>query len=39
MGEEKQIIAHVPKGVSLASGFVEGKKVHVGVTAYHCFPV
>jgi sulfate transport system ATP-binding protein len=39
VGKDKQIVAHVPKGVSLASDFTEGKKVHVGVTAYHCFPV
>ena len=32
-------MAHVPKGVSLASGFEVGKQVFVGVTAYHVFPV
>ena len=38
VGGQKEIIAHVPKGVAQSSGFVEGKKVHVGITAYHAFP-
>jgi sulfate transport system ATP-binding protein len=36
---ETPIIAHVPKGVSRASGFVEGRKVYVGITAFHAFPI
>jgi sulfate transport system ATP-binding protein len=39
VGEDKRIVAHVPKGVSLASNFEAGKNVYVGVTAYHVFPV
>ena len=38
IGEDKHIIAHVPKGVSLASGFADGRKVYVGITAFHAFP-
>jgi sulfate/thiosulfate transport system ATP-binding protein len=38
VGEDKHVIAHVPKGVSLASGFAEGKQVYVGITAFHAFP-
>jgi sulfate ABC transporter, ATP-binding protein len=37
VGDDKQIIAHVPKGVSLASGFKEGSEVYVGITEYHAF--
>lgn len=37
IGEEKEIIAHVPKGVSLASGFEVGRDVYVGITAFHTF--
>ena len=33
----KQIVAHVPKGVSLSSGFEEGSEVYAGITAYHAF--
>jgi sulfate/thiosulfate transport system ATP-binding protein len=39
IGEQKTIIADVPKGVSLASGFEEGREVFVGITAYQAFPV
>jgi len=39
VGEGKRVIAHVPKGVSLASGFAEGREVHVGITAFHAFPI
>jgi sulfate/thiosulfate transport system ATP-binding protein len=34
----KRITAHVPKGVSLASGFAEGRTVYIGITAFHTFP-
>jgi sulfate/thiosulfate transport system ATP-binding protein len=34
---EKPIIAHVPKGLTLASGFIEGRNVFVGVTGFHSF--
>ena len=37
IGDEMQVIAHVPKGVSLASGFAEGSEVFVGITEYHAF--
>jgi len=33
----KQIIAHVPKGVSLSSGFGEGSEVFIRITEYHVF--
>ncbi len=39
IGENKEIIAHVPKGVSLASNFDVGREVYVGITAYQAFPV
>jgi hypothetical protein len=39
VGEDKHVIAHVPKGVSLASGFKEGREVYVGITAFHAFAV
>ena len=39
VGEDRHIFAHVPKGVSLASGFKEGQDVWAGITAYHTFPV
>jgi sulfate/thiosulfate transport system ATP-binding protein len=38
LGEGRQILAHVPKGVSLASGFAEGRQVYVAITAFHAFP-
>ena len=34
---EKRVIAHVPKGISLASGFSEGSQVWVGITGFHIF--
>jgi sulfate transport system ATP-binding protein len=36
---EKPILAHLPKGLSLASGFVEGREVFVGVTGFHSFAI
>jgi sulfate/thiosulfate transport system ATP-binding protein len=39
VGDGKRVTAHVPKGVSLASGFEEGRAVFVGITAFHAFPV
>ncbi len=38
IGDNRRVVAHVPKGVSLASGFAEGRKVFVGITAFHAFP-
>jgi sulfate/thiosulfate transport system ATP-binding protein len=38
LGDGKQIVAHVPKGVSLSSGFTVGAEVFAGITAYHAFP-
>ena len=35
--EGKNVVAHLPKGLSEASGFVPGKKVHVGITGFHVF--
>ncbi|MFN0117522.1 MAG: sulfate/molybdate ABC transporter ATP-binding protein [Elusimicrobiota bacterium] len=39
VGGDKEIIADVPKGVSIASGFDQGREVFVGITAFHVFPV
>lgn len=39
VGAEKPVIAHVPKGLSLASNFVEGRQVFVGVTGFHSFGI
>jgi sulfate transport system ATP-binding protein len=39
VGSEKHIIAHVPKGIVLASGFEVGKEVHIGITAFQVFAV
>jgi sulfate/thiosulfate transport system ATP-binding protein len=39
IGEDRRVLAHVPKGVSLASGFDVGKRVYIGITAFHAFPV
>ena len=37
VGAEKPIAAHLPKGLSIASGFVVGRNVFVGITGYHSF--
>ncbi len=37
VGAEKPVIAHVPKGLSLASGFTEGRDVFIGITGFHSF--
>ena len=39
IGENKQVLAHVPKGVALASGFKDGQTVFIGITAFHVFPI
>jgi hypothetical protein len=39
VGEEKQIMAQVPKGVALASGFKEDGQVYAAITAFHVFPL
>jgi hypothetical protein len=39
LGEGRHMVAHMPKGVFLASGFVPDQKVYVGITAFHTFPV
>lgn len=39
VGEGKEIIAHVPKGVALASNFEPGRNVFIGITAFHVFPL
>jgi sulfate/thiosulfate transport system ATP-binding protein len=36
---EKPVVAHLPKGLSIASGFVEGREVFVGVTGFHSFAI
>lgn len=37
VGGDRPLVAHVPKGVSLASGFAVDRRVWVGITAYHAF--
>ncbi len=37
IGTNKQIIAHVPKGVAHSSGFTEGAEVFLQITEYHAF--
>jgi sulfate transport system ATP-binding protein len=37
VGAEKPVVAHLPKGLSIASGFVAGRQVFVGVTGFHSF--
>ncbi len=39
VGAEKLVLAHVPKGLSLASDFIEGREVYAGITGFHVFPV
>jgi sulfate transport system ATP-binding protein len=39
VGSEKPVVAHLPKGLSLASGFVEGRSVFVGITGFHSFAI
>jgi sulfate transport system ATP-binding protein len=39
IGEGKTIVAQVPKGVALASGFAEGHDVYAAITAFHVFPL
>lgn len=38
VGQSAYVVAHVPKGVSLASGFKEGRDVFIGITDFHVFP-
>jgi len=37
LGEGKIIVAHVPKGVSISSGFREGSDLYILITEYHAF--
>jgi len=39
VGAEKPVLAHVPKGLSLASDFREGKEIYAGITGFHVFPL
>lgn len=39
VGAEKPILAHVPKGLAMASDFVEGREIYAGITGFHVFPV
>lgn len=39
VGENREVIAHIPKGVFLASGFKDGQDVFVGITAFQTFAV
>jgi len=37
VGGDKLVSARLPKGLSLASGFTEGRDVFVGITGFHSF--
>jgi sulfate transport system ATP-binding protein len=37
LGQGHEILAHLPKGLSEASGFTSGKKVFAGITGFHVF--
>jgi sulfate transport system ATP-binding protein len=39
LGGGRVITAHLPKGLSEASGFAAGKKVYLGITGFHVFPL
>lgn len=39
IGGGRRILAHVPKGVCLSSGFTAGRTVYAGITAFHVFAV
>jgi len=39
VGADKPVVAHLPKGLSMASGFVEGRRVFVGITGFHSFAI
>ena len=39
VGGDKLILAHVPKGLSLASDFREGREIYAGITGFHVFRV
>lgn len=39
VGGDKPISAHLPKGLSLASGFSDGREVFVGITGFHSFAI
>ncbi len=39
VGGEKPVIAQLPKGLSLASGFTEGREVFVGISGFHSFGI
>jgi sulfate transport system ATP-binding protein len=37
LGDGRSIVAHLPRGLSEASGFSVGKKVFAGITGFHVF--
>lgn len=37
VGQGKNVVAHVPKGVASAGGFAVGRGVYLGVTPFHAF--
>ena len=39
LGAEKHILAHLPRGLVEASGYVPGEKVWLGITGFHVFPL
>jgi sulfate transport system ATP-binding protein len=39
LDEGKAVTAHLPKGLSEASGFTVGKNVYLGITGFHVFPL
>ncbi|MBI2061680.1 MAG: ABC transporter ATP-binding protein [Nitrospirae bacterium] len=38
VGDGKRVIAHVPEGISVASGFETGREVYVGITGFKILP-
>jgi len=34
LGMERELLAHVPKGIALASGFAVGARVYAGITGF-----
>jgi sulfate transport system ATP-binding protein len=39
LGEGRHVTAHLPRGLSEASGFAPGERVFAGITGFHVFPL
>jgi sulfate transport system ATP-binding protein len=39
LGDGKHVTAHLPRGLSEASGFAPGEKVYAGITGFHVFEI